>query len=115
MEEHMLSFTDEALTKAIELRNQSGGAGLVLRVSVQPGGCAGLRYRLDFDPNRLPDDELVVHTAPSGAELTVVVDRPSAPYLSEATLDYVDELNRSGFVFDNPASSGGCSCGDSFN
>lgn len=110
----MLDLTEKALDKALELRDAVGGADLVLRVSVQPGGCAGLRYRLDFDPNRLPDDDVRVFNTPSGRELVVVVDRPSSPYLHEATLDFVDELNRSGFVFDNPASSGGCACGESF-
>ena len=45
----------------------------------------------------------------------IVVDRMSAPYLSEATVDFVDTLEQSGFTIDNPAAHGGCACGNSFH
>ena len=34
--------------------------------------------------------------------MRVVVDRLSAPYLSEAKIDFVDSLEASGFTIDNP-------------
>ena len=45
----------------------------------------------------------------------VVIDKMSVPYLSEATIDFVDSLEASGFTIDNPAAQGGCACGSSFH
>jgi iron-sulfur cluster assembly accessory protein len=43
----------------------------------------------------------------------VVVDRMSLPYLMNATIDYVDAIDRQGFTIDNPNAGGSCACGDS--
>ena len=41
-----------------------------------------------------------------------VMDSDSAPFLEEATIDYVEDLTRVGFVINNPMfSTGGCGCG----
>jgi iron-sulfur cluster assembly accessory protein len=45
----------------------------------------------------------------------IVVDRMSAPYLSEAKIDFMDSLEQSGFTIDNPQAQGGCACGNSFH
>jgi iron-sulfur cluster assembly accessory protein len=45
----------------------------------------------------------------------VIVDRMSAPYLSEAKIDFVDSLEASGFTIDNPVAQGSCACGNSFH
>jgi iron-sulfur cluster assembly accessory protein len=44
-----------------------------------------------------------------------VVDRMSAPYLSGATIDFADTIEKQGFTIDNPNASGSCACGDSFH
>ena len=44
----------------------------------------------------------------------IVIDKMSVPYLSAATVDFVDSLEQTGFTIDNPAAQGGCACGDSF-
>ena len=64
---------------------------------MQPGGCSGLRYQLFFDERSLDGD---VVTDFGGVE--VVVDRMSAPYLSGATIDFVDRIDAQGFTIDNP-------------
>jgi iron-sulfur cluster assembly accessory protein len=45
----------------------------------------------------------------------LVIDRMSVPYLSEATIDFVDTLEASGFTIDNPMAQGTCACGHSFH
>ena len=45
----------------------------------------------------------------------VVTDRMSSPYLSGATIDFVDTIEKQGFTIDNPNATGSCACGDSFN
>ena len=42
------------------------------------------------------------------------VDPFSAQYLNGVTIDYVTNMQGSGFTFDNPNASGGCGCGSSF-
>ena len=42
----------------------------------------------------------------------LVMDSDSAPFLEEATIDYVEDLTRVGFVINNPMfATGGCGCG----
>jgi iron-sulfur cluster assembly accessory protein len=47
--------------------------------------------------------------------LALVVDRMSFPYVQGAVIDFVDTIEKQGFVIDNPNASGSCACGDSFN
>jgi iron-sulfur cluster assembly accessory protein len=45
----------------------------------------------------------------------VITDKMSDPYLSGATIDFVDTIEKQGFTIDNPNAAGSCACGDSFN
>jgi iron-sulfur cluster assembly accessory protein len=109
-ETHGAVLTDAAAIKAKALLDQEGREDLALRVAVQPGGCAGLRYNLFFDDRTLDGD---LTTDFSGVALTV--DRMSAPYIQGAVIDFVDTIEKQGFTIDNPNASGSCACGDSFN
>jgi iron-sulfur cluster assembly protein len=111
-----ISITASAAAKVTELLDREisaapqehEGKDYSLRVAVQPGGCAGLRYALYFDDRRL-DDDLVERF--EGVE--VRMDKMSAPYLRGAEIDYVDGLQQSGFTINNPNAKGSCACGDS--
>ena len=103
-------LTDEAASKVKALLEQEGRDDLQLRVAVQPGGCSGLRYQLFFDDRSL-DGDVVKEFDGVG----VVTDRMSAPYLSGATIDFVDTIEKQGFTIDNPNATGSCACGDSFH
>jgi iron-sulfur cluster assembly accessory protein len=81
-----------------------------LRISVQPGGCSGLRYQTYFDYEKLDGD-----TEFNFDGFTLKLDRMSAPYLEGSTLDFVDTIEKQGFTIDNPNAQGSCACGDSFN
>ena len=107
---HGVTLTDAAATKAKSLLDQEGRDDLALRIAVQPGGCAGLRYNLFFDDRTL-DGDLTVDF--NGVALTV--DRMSAPYVQGASIDFVDTIEKQGFTIDNPNATGSCACGDSFN
>jgi iron-sulfur cluster assembly accessory protein len=104
-------LTDGAASKVKALLDQEGRDDLRLRIAVQPGGCSGLRYQLFFDERSLDGD--VVNDFAGGVE--VVVDRMSAPYLTGATIDFVDTIEKQGFTIDNPNAGGSCACGDSFH
>jgi len=105
-----ISLTAKAATKVSNLLEQEGRDDLRLRIAVQPGGCSGLRYQLYFD-ERQADGDIVRDF--SGVQ--VVTDKMSAPYLSGATIDFVDTIEKQGFTIDNPNATGSCACGDSFH
>jgi iron-sulfur cluster assembly accessory protein len=103
-------LTDVAAAKVKALLDQEGRDDLRLRIAVQPGGCSGLRYSLFFDERSIDGDQVSDF---GGVE--VVVDRMSVPYLTGATIDFVDTIERQGFTIDNPNAQSSCACGDSFS
>lgn len=103
-------LTDVAASKVKSLLDAEGRDDLSLRVAVQPGGCSGLRYQLFFDDRSLDGD-----IVKDFGGVAVVTDRMSAPYLSGATIDFVDTIEKQGFTIDNPNATGSCACGDSFH
>ena len=107
---HGVLLTDAAAAKAKALLDQEGRDDLALRIAVQPGGCAGLRYNLFFDDRSL-DGDLTADFG--GVKLTV--DRMSAPYVQGAVIDFVDTIEKQGFTIDNPNAGSSCACGDSFS
>ena len=107
---HGVLLTEVAAAKVKSLLEQEGRDDLRLRVGVQPGGCSGLIYQLFFDERTLDGD--LVHDF-DGVE--VVVDRMSAPYLENASIDFADTIEKQGFTIDNPNAGSSCACGDSFS
>jgi iron-sulfur cluster assembly accessory protein len=106
----VVNLSQTASTKVRDLLAREGRDDLALRIAVEPGGCSGLRYALFFDDRTLDGD---VRGQVDG--VTVVTDRMSAPYLTGASIDYLDTLERSGFTIDNPNAKGSCACGESFH
>lgn len=103
-------LTEAAAAKVQDLVSQQPEESLVLRISVAPGGCSGLRYQLSLDERELEGDVTKLWYG-----VSVVTDRMSAPYLSGATIDFVDTIEAQGFTIDNPNAQGSCACGDSFH
>ena len=106
----MIQLTQTAAGKVKELLEEEGRADIALRVAVQPGGCSGLRYAMYLDDQLSEKD-----VAEDQFGVRIVVDKMSVPYLSEATIDFVDTLEASGFTIDNPVAQGSCACGHSFH
>jgi iron-sulfur cluster assembly accessory protein len=106
----MIQLTQMAAGKVKELVEEEGRNDIALRVAVQPGGCSGLRYAMYLD-DQLSDKDV----AEEQFGVRVVIDKMSVPYLSQATIDFVDTLEQSGFTIDNPAAQGSCACGHSFH
>ena len=106
----MITLSESAASKVKELLEQEGRDDIALRVAVQPGGCSGLRYQMYLD-DQLAEGDM----AEEQFGVRVVVDRMSAPYLGQATIDFMDTLEASGFTIDNPQAQGGCTCGNSFH
>lgn len=106
----MIYISDKAKEKVDLLRKETGlGEEYFLRVSVVGGGCSGLSYKLDFDNEAQPNDQVFED---HGVKL--VTDLKSFLYLCDTTLDFSDGLNGKGFHFINPNASRSCGCGESF-
>ncbi|HEY2508517.1 MAG TPA: iron-sulfur cluster assembly accessory protein [Streptosporangiaceae bacterium] len=105
-----IGLTDAAAAKVSTLLAQEGRDDLRLRIAVQPGGCSGLRYQLYFDERDIDGD--VVREF---GTVQVVTDKMSVPYLTGATIDFVDTIEKQGFTIENPNATGSCACGDSFH
>src|SRR5882762_510920 len=104
--------SNKAKDQIIKLMDQAGignDTSYFLRVSVVGGGCSGLSYKMDFDNEQKPTDQIFEDNG-----LKVVTDLKSFLYLVNTTLDYSDGLNGKGFYFSNPNASRTCGCGESF-
>ncbi len=108
--ETLVELTERAAEKVRELQStEPVGEASVLRIAIQGGGCSGFQYGLGFDRGALEGDhELEQHG------VTIVVDPFSAPYLTGATIDWLDGLQESGFKIENPQATSSCGCGHSF-
>ena len=106
----MVTVTEIAKNKIIELRAKDGLEGNHgVRVAVEGGGCSGLSYKLDFDNEIKPMDQVFEDNG-----IKVVTDLKSFLYLVNTELNFSDGLNGKGFYFDNPNASRSCGCGESF-
>jgi iron-sulfur cluster assembly protein len=106
----MLLVADSAKQKIVEIRQQKGmSPDHFLRVSVVSGGCSGLSYKIDFDKDLKPDDQIFEDNGEK-----VVTDLKSFLYLCNSTLEFSGGLSGKGFYFNNPNASRTCGCGESF-
>jgi iron-sulfur cluster assembly protein len=108
----MIYVSDKAREKVRKLMSDANITeqdGYFLRVSVVGGGCSGLSYKLDFDNESKPMDQVFEDN-----DVKVVTDLKSFLYLVNTTLDFSDGLNGKGFYFSNPNASRSCGCGESF-
>jgi iron-sulfur cluster assembly accessory protein len=103
----MLQVSSLAIDKLKEVLEQQGGTGHSLRVVAMPADTGGLQYMLTVEKEIQPDDMVLKMDG-----LDFLVDSDSAPFLEEASIDYVEQLGgRVGFVINNPMFASGCGCG----
>jgi len=106
----MIYIDESAKQKITEIKSSEKlGDDYFLRVSVSSGGCSGLSYKLDFDNEIKPNDEVF-----GDEEVKVIVEMKSLLYIFDSTLKFSGGLNGKGFFFDNPNATRTCGCGESF-
>jgi iron-sulfur cluster assembly protein len=106
----MITLTENAVKEVKRLMDSQNMENVALRVGVKGGGCSGLSYTLNFDPEVREQDQVFEFET-----VKVVVDTKSLLYLEGTSLDYVSGLNGSGFKFINPTATRSCGCGSSFS
>lgn len=106
----MIFVAESAKQKISEIK-QSGKIAddYFIRVSVVSGGCSGLSYKMDFDNENKPADQVFEDNG-----VKVVTDLKSFLYLFNTTLEFSGGLEGKGFSFNNPNASRTCGCGESF-
>lgn len=103
----MITLTETAANKIKTLLSQKEETGI--RAGVRGGGCSGFTYKLEFD-NQAENDRVI-----ESHGVSLYVDAKSYLYLMGTEIDFVDELNQSGFRFVNPNAKRTCGCGESFS
>lgn len=81
-----------------------------LRVMVDSGGCSGLQYVLGLEKSVGEGDRVYAF-----GDLKVYVDARSQSAVDGLQIDFVEGIETSGFVFENPNAQDVCSCGKSFS
>jgi len=106
----MLFVADSAKERIAEIiKTKNLEDSYFVRVSVTSGGCSGLSYKMDFDNENKPNDQIFYDNG-----VRVVTDLKSFLYLCNTTLEFSGGLNGKGFYFNNPNAARSCGCGESF-
>ena len=106
----MISISDSAKEKILDLLREENNPKLALRTFVQGGGCSGFSYGFTFDDQQGEDDfEIPLE------DYKVLVDAMSMSYLQGAEIDYKEDINGSAFSVKNPNAQTTCGCGSSFS
>ena len=105
-----IEFSDAAAAKVKALVSEEENPDLKLRVYVTGGGCSGFQYGFTFD-EKVNEGDMTIEKD----SVTMVVDPMSLQYLVGGTVDYVDGLEGSRFLVQNPNATTTCGCGASFS
>ena len=104
-----MEVTTLAIEKLREVMEDQGEQEGALRVIAIPAETGGLQYMLTME-NETQNDDTVLNL--EGVKF--LMDSDSAPFLEEATIDYVENFGgQVGFVINNPmfGQAGGCGSG----
>lgn len=108
----MISLTDKAVAevKRIIADQSLTTDEIFLRLGVSGGGCSGFSYLMTFDKQIGEEDQTREYEG-----LKVLMANDAEPYIGNVILDFNDDVNQRGFVFENPDASDTCGCGSSFS
>lgn len=95
----MISLTDAAKDRILAVMEMQGKAGFGLRVRIAGRTSNGYRHELGLVPEgeEGPNDKVLEERG-----IRLVVDGASAERLEGTAIDYVENLQGAGFVFENP-------------
>jgi iron-sulfur cluster assembly protein len=105
----MINLTDSAINAVRNAITTSDKPVDGLRIMVEAGGCAGLKYNMGLVSGSEAEDTVIEREG-----VRVLVDHKSLEYLEGTTIDFVVALEGSGFTFENPNAKSSCGCGKSF-
>ncbi len=101
-------FVDQsAIDRIQELRKKQAAPGLMLRITVDGGGCSGFQYHLSLSEEQAADDHVYKEC--------VITDDISLPLIAGSTVAFERSLVGAEFKINNPNAVMGCGCGTSFS
>ncbi|CAH8444898.1 unnamed protein product [Schistosoma turkestanicum] len=104
---HLLFLTESSIQRLKQIEAN----GSLMRILVDSGGCSGFQYKFQLVDKIQETDKVIKQD-----DVTIVIDDVSLEFIKGSTIDYEDELIRSGFcVLNNPQVDKSCSCGVSFS
>jgi iron-sulfur cluster insertion protein len=110
VEQGAISLSERAAQRLAAMLAAEDRPGLMLRVTVNGGGCAGFQYGFSFDDTVAPDDRTFARDG-----VTAVIDEASLGLLAGAEIDFVEDLIGAAFQVKNPNATSSCGCGSSFS
>lgn len=108
----MFKLTEDAAAQLKSTAEKQQISDYIVRIGVAAGGCSGFQYKLNYDANtniEADKDDILEQFG-----VTIVIDKKSALYLDETTLEWCNEINHLGFKFINPLAVRTCGCNASF-
>jgi iron-sulfur cluster assembly protein len=104
----VMTLTDAAAQRVVELTKRADSEIIGLRVGVKNGGCAGQSYTVEYAHEIRPTDEVVETKG-----VKVLVDPKAVLFLLGTEMDYKADKMSAQFIFNNPNQTGACGCGES--
>ncbi|WP_310474036.1 iron-sulfur cluster assembly accessory protein [Sandarakinorhabdus sp.] len=108
--ESLPRLSPAAAKRVAVIAARQGKPGLMLRLAVDGGGCAGFQYRFGLEAAPADGDTIVETDG-----ITMLVDPDSLPFLEGAEVDFVEKIGAAAFEVKNPQAASGCGCGSSFS
>jgi Iron-sulfur cluster assembly accessory protein len=105
----MLEITEKAAGAMQRAIDGSQGEAKGIRISLVPGSCAELKFKLELEPAAKDDDNIV-----KCGDVALFIDMETGKMIGGTRVDYVESLDGGAFVFQNPHAASTCVCGKSF-
>ena len=110
----MITLTDKAIKEVKRVMEDLPEAiNTLLRVSISGGGCSGFEYKLGFVEETEYSDKTYNKYEQGG--LTMIVEKKAELFIDGTTIDWIEDLSKRGFAFNNPNATKSCGCGESFS
>ena len=107
-----VKLTDRAAQEITRVMTESGmPEGTCVRIGVRGGGCSGFQYSFNFDDTTNSAEDFVSEQH----GIFVAVNKMQELHLAGTEVDFYEDLDRRGFVFNNPNVTKSCGCGSSFS
>ena len=95
----MLTVTEAAKRKILSVIQAHGKPGDGLRIAIVGRSSAGFTYDMELvEEGEAEAEDVIVNVG----DFPVVIDAESAPHMRDVVIDYVEELQQSGFRIGNP-------------
>lgn len=104
--ETLITVTPAAAEQVKLVLSERQKSDAVLRLFIAGKSCNGFQYGMAIADSPEADDVLIEQHG-----IRFIVDEVSAPFLSGAEVDFVDDVMQKGFTISNPNAGGGGGCG----